>query len=378
MNEERKSNFELLRIISMLFIILYHVIVHGNVISNCNNEGLKTAFTIIEYIIVVHVNLFVLITGYFQSKSKFKQSKIWTLLDTNMFYKLIILLTFICLKLIKISKIEIFRELFILNLDEYWFIKYYLFLYCLSPFINKLIENLNKRMYKKLLITCFVIFSIIPYITNMKAFPNDGYTLYNFVYLYLIGGYLKTYPIKDSYLFKRCSKNLYRIILLMLFLFCPILNFLITKTSFSLIGINNFFDEISINLYDMRTAYSNPIIIIQSISFFLLFETFDIKSKIINNISKLTIGVYLIHDNNFIRSKLYTLTKINNGPITSYSFIIYAIIITIGTFIICAIIEELRQLIFKFIYKRKFPTIIRNNYYKFLNSIYLIKSESDN
>jgi hypothetical protein len=123
----------------------------------------------------------------------------------------------------------------------------------------------------------------------------------------------------------------------------------------------------------MTTAYSNPIIIIQTISFFLIFTTFNFKSKIINKISKTTLGVYLIHDNDFVRVRIYRILKINNGPITSYSFILYILIISIFIFTVCSIIEMIRQLIFKFIYNRKISTKIRNNYYKWLDSLKLIK-----
>ena len=33
----RESNFELLRIVSMFFIILYHIIIHGHAIDNSIN-----------------------------------------------------------------------------------------------------------------------------------------------------------------------------------------------------------------------------------------------------------------------------------------------------------------------------------------------------
>ena len=34
MENKRNSNFELMRIVSMAFIVLWHIIMHGNVISN--------------------------------------------------------------------------------------------------------------------------------------------------------------------------------------------------------------------------------------------------------------------------------------------------------------------------------------------------------
>ena len=40
----RKSNFELLRIVSMFMIILTHILTHGQVIDNTNNAILSIFF----------------------------------------------------------------------------------------------------------------------------------------------------------------------------------------------------------------------------------------------------------------------------------------------------------------------------------------------
>jgi surface polysaccharide O-acyltransferase-like enzyme len=371
--KERNSSIELLRIISMLFIVIYHIILHGQVLSNVTNKGISNFVTIIEFFVIIHVNLFVLITGYFQSEQKFKQSKLWALINENLFYKVAIVIFLTILGKISLSKIEIVKEFFVLNFTEYWFVKIYIYLYCLSPFINKMISNLTKSEYQKLLVVSFIIFSIIPYFTGGQAFENSGYTLYNFIYLYCIGAYLKKFPIEKTYIFKKFSNNLLRLIYIFIYFSCTILNYIVSVASQYLININSIFYEICNNILSMTTAYSNPIIIIQTISFFLIFTTFNFKSKIINKISKTTLGVYLIHDNDFVRVRIYRILKINNGPITSYSFILYILIISIFIFTVCSIIEMIRQLIFKFIYNRKISTKIRNNYYKWLDSLKLIK-----
>lgn len=371
MKTMRKSNLELLRILAMFLIVLYHVIMHGKIINNCTNRGLSTIFTFLEYTTVIHVNLFVLLTGYFQSQSKFKQSKLWQINNSCLFYRILIVVIFSFFGLISLTKLELSKEIFIINLTQYWFIKYYMYLYCLSPFINKMINNMDKALYRKLILVSIILFSIIPYITGLEAFYNDGYSLYNFIFLYLIGGYLRKYPLEENYIFKKMSINLIRCLLLVIFIACPTINLLITKTSESLLGINTLFDQIANNFLSLSLAYSNPIVLIQTISLFLLFNTFDIKSKLINGISSLTMGVYLIHDNNFVREVIYKFTKIDNGPIDSYLFILYAILIAILIFVCCAIIEWIRQLIFKFIYNRKISEKIRTKYYNFLNSMYI-------
>ena len=367
--QERNSNFELLRIIAMLFIVLYHIIIHGQVLGNSVNAGLSIIIYLVMYMTLVHVNSFILLTGFFQSTGKFKQSKVWSLINSSLFYKFLIVIVFSALGILSLSKIELLKEFFILNLSEYWYVKIYLFLYCLSPFINKLINHLTKKDYETLLLATTVIFSIIPYVTGNDGFENNGYTLYSFIYLYFIGGYMRRYPIEKSYLFKRCSKHLLQVILIIIFCSCILLNFSILKTAESLVGINSIFDEIASNLINMSILYSNPIIIVQSIVFVAFFSTLNIKSKVINGISKLTLGVYLIHDNNFVREQLYTWLKINNGPIYSYKFLFYIFLMSILIFSVCALIEWLRQQLFKFIYNRKISEKIRKKYYNWLHSL---------
>ena len=369
MNVKRQSNFELLRIISMLFIVIYHLIFHGNIIKNCSNQGVAIIFTIIELITIVHVNSFILVTGYFQSNSKFKESKVWSLINSNLFYRIVIILILSILGYISLSKIEIVKEIFILNLNQYWFIKVYLFLYCLSPFLNKFINSLDKKYYQKLLLLLFVIFSFIPYFTGNQGFDNNGYTLYNFIFLYFIGAYLRKYPLSKSYIFKNISKSLLRVFFLFTFIFCVLLNFLLLTSSQALLNTNSFINEVANNTINMTLMYSNPIIIIQSIAFFLLFETFSIKSKLINNISKLTLGIYMIHDNSYLRPLILNFTKITNRSFNSYTSIIYLLLVALILYIVCAFIEYLRIAIFKFIYNRKISTKVREKYYKYLNNL---------
>ena len=126
-NVTRNSNFELLRILSMLFIVIYHMIIHGRVFEDISSNSVKEILTIIEFLIIIHVNLFVLITGYFQSESNFKQSKFWSIINSSLFYKLIIIIVLSLFGIISLNKLTILKELFIINLSQYWFIKVYLF-----------------------------------------------------------------------------------------------------------------------------------------------------------------------------------------------------------------------------------------------------------
>lgn len=84
MEEKKKEwnlSIELLRIISMCMIIILHFFTYSNVIQDSNDISLfNFTNTIIHTICNVSVNCYILISGYFCIKSKFKVSKLYKII----------------------------------------------------------------------------------------------------------------------------------------------------------------------------------------------------------------------------------------------------------------------------------------------------------
>lgn len=346
----RESNFELMRIISMLFIILWHIIIHGHMIENCTSNAIQEYLKIIEFIIIVHVDSFIVVSGYFQSKSKFKLSKLLNLILQVVMYSFIIYLISIKVGLVNdYNKISIVQKMLPSTTGSYWFISTYIIVYILSDFINKFIEKLSRQEFKNLLMLLFVVFSVIPYITGGRILRNDGYNFYNFIFLYMIGAYLRRYPLKDSYHFRNLSINGYRVFLVGVFLGCVILNHLITRYAFTVQDYDNFFADFSSRIMDGYMGYSSMFVIIQTVCFFEFFRYINIKSRVINYISSCTFGIYLFHENNSVRSTIYHFFKIDNGAYSSYKMLIYMFAVMFGIFILGVIIETIRKIIIQLI-----------------------------
>lgn len=82
----RNSNIELLRIISMLFIVMSHYSVHGNTIPENLSFGINQVLLQISRVGGLGVAIFVMISGYYLSSSKFRISKIIQLEFQVLFY----------------------------------------------------------------------------------------------------------------------------------------------------------------------------------------------------------------------------------------------------------------------------------------------------
>ncbi len=89
----------------------------------------------------------------------------------------------------------------------------------------------------------------------------------------------------------------------------------IIKFLLNYLGTNNNilpeFVNIRLNYSFDRLIYDDPLVILQSISYFLFFKNLKIKSSAINTLSLATNEVYLFHMNQSFRKNLYLMLGLN-------------------------------------------------------------------
>ena len=351
----RESNFELLRIISMFFIVLFHFIVpSGGNLINSTSGYIQMFFQFISILMIVHVNSFLLLTGYFQHDKKFKLKKVFDLVLMAWMYKVVIGLAFYFFSSNTYNSMELVTILSPLEFNNLWFLRLYLESYILSPYINIVIDKLNQKDHRKLIIILTILFSIIPTITNQRTFANNGFTIKHFVLMYIIGAYLSKYPLKENIHFKNYSNRKTRWILIAIYMFMGIFNFLLYRFALnSLINSNSsIISEIGNLIVNATFYYEYPTILIQSLAFFLIFGTFKFKSKVVNAISGSVFAAYIITEMIYVRDYMYPrmgILKYHQAFDSSIipKVLLYSIII----FIICIVIELLRKLFIKLICK---------------------------
>ena len=188
--------------------------------------------------------------------------------------------------------------------------------------------------------------------------------------LYLIGAYFGKYKLKDNYHFKNYSKNKRQFILIVLLFLILMLDFFMLMTSSYLENNSSVFFTYVKSIIDcQKIIFSSPIIIFESLIYLLLFETFDFKSKFINNVSKLMFGVYLVHENLFVYNHIYKYLPLGtSGELYGKSVIVILFLMAIGIFIGSVIIEWFRQLLFNLIGKTKLAKNISNKFYDYIKA----------
>ncbi|MBR3199007.1 MAG: acyltransferase family protein [Bacilli bacterium] len=367
----RQSNFELMRIISMLMIIIWHIFYYG-IDRNLTASNIRVFYDFFSAVFAIHVNSFVLLSGYFQCESKFKMSKLLKLNDSIIFYKILIFIIFIFLGIATTDLITVVRNVVPFDLENYWFMRVYIIMYIFSPFYNMFLDKLSKADHKKILFVMFLLFSVLSTLTKqeatMDATVNGGYSIVSFTFLYFVGAYFRKYPIKESYFGKKFSFEMRKLIFIFLFFILVIFNFSIHITSIKLLEQGGFMAYFGNILYIGFLKYDNPIVVLQAISYFMIFYHMKFSNKIVNLLSSTAFGAYLIHDNLFMRRNLY---QIFNFPlfITSRRIFIKIFAVAIIIYLACFIIDITRQYLFKFISETKVAKWWRRKYRGYLSDL---------
>ena len=319
---QRSSNFELLRIILMLMVIVLHYFNGGmgGLFGNVEKWSFNYVLShFIESFCIIAVNVFIIITGYFSyKKTSIKISKSVNLYMLSIFYGIVIAGIVIYFTKLDIN-ISLIKRLVNVMFSR-WFVVTYCILYLLIPYLNKFLSALSKRQLEILFLINAIFFYLWPTFFTDNTMKDAGYGIVNFVNLYMVGAYIRMYG-KEKASKTKC---------LLIYIICSLLT----------AGYSFWSDK--------SWAYSTIFTLISSIAFFDFFRGLKFKNyNIINKLASYTFAVYIIHENNFLTQILFR--KIFKSDLfwNSKYMILNLAVSVIGIYVICIAIEFVRRLLFK-------------------------------
>lgn len=341
--KKRKSNLEILRIISMLMIIMHHYALYSGFLFE---NGITVNRIIVNFFQMfgrLGVCLFVIISGYFYDKSKFKIKKFATLILQVFVFSIIGLIIGIVTHSEKLSLGNIVKSIMPTTFGLYWFASCYVLIYIFVPFFRKIIEKMSKKDYKILLTAMIIIWGILSNIPKTKTFFNEFIWL---TVIYFIGAYIKKYN------FNILKNNKLRIMWIIIVV--AIMNVIMVILELLSIKISILSEEI----YYFNNLKS-PFVLALTILIFTIFKNLDVKnSNVVNKIAATTFGIYLIHENVFLRDIIWKQIVQGNKFINSPLLILDAIGGVVGVFLISMIIDLIVE------------KLIINNLVKIISKVY--------
>ena len=335
MNSVSKRNyyFDILRIIAMLMIIMHHITIndfgllpHINGTENHLSNTQLLILMIINSFVIVGVNLFFLISGYFRIRFSFKKI-ISLIVQVYIVYGIVTGIGII-------SNHVVLEENTIKNIlfpfDLYWFLAAYVALMLLSPFLNNLIDYIKKDN-KKIIILILLLFSLYAFRHDSGLFLNGGYSLLWAITMYIVGGLINKFKIQNKH-------GIY------LYIICA---FLLAALVYGLFQAGK--PQEAWGLY----RYNNVIVLIESLGLFIWVNSWKFKissEKVIRIISFLatnTLMVYLLHSTCWLTIiRRMPIVKIYQSGLFKLGILllpIYALLI----YIVCSLISLLYKVSFQ-------------------------------
>lgn len=269
--KQRKSNLELLRILSMCGIVIMHYFGMGGAVQEGGFPHFSWFLThFLNSFAIPLVNCFVLISGYFLvHRTVFSLRKPVELLIITAFYGLIAYVISLCTDWSVLSAGGVLQALFPFLAGKRWFVETYIILILFAPFLNVLLLQLKRAHYRLLLSIQLGLFCLWYSLGLSAPVLDDGYGFLNFITLYLLGGYVRLYGADFDCFSRRLCAIVYGV--------CALATFVLSYF------INPF-------------GYAFVTNILGSAALFLCFLKWELGARPgINRISAAAFDVYFVH-----------------------------------------------------------------------------------
>ncbi len=322
---KRQSNFELLRILSMVLVISHHFAVHGGFVFYAPEVSGNVWF--LQLLSVggkLGVNFFVMISGYFLITTRGfnwrKAAKLWLQI---FFYSVVIYAIACGTGLTSYSPNGLLRACLPVLSKQWWFASAYFVLYLVSPGINWVLGKLKEKAFRWVLIVVGFFWCVVPVLVWLPERTRD--TLW-FVYLYALAGYLRLYTVPGS-----CKKWMALGLAALVLAYGSVMYKLLDMAAFAVK-----YEILYLNMFD-------PLALLTTLFLFRGFAALDLGYRPrINQAATVTFGIYLIHDSDFFRYPLWRDLARCADFADSGLLIPYAVFMTIAVYLVCGGLEALR------------------------------------
>jgi len=342
---ERNYGIDLLRIVSMFFVVILHCLGQGGILNNVEINSIQYKFAwFIEICAYSAVNIFALISGYVSYSDKEKEVKYSNYINLwiqIVFYGLIVTLIFDLINTSLVSKKDYLIVLFPFTNNLYWYFTAYTGLYFIIPFLNNGIRNCTIPTTKRIFIIIIIFFSIINTFTNSFVL-NGGYSFVWLVLLYILGATIKKCNIGKN------LKNYQCIIAVLCLCFITYL--------YKIYGLEVSILNLKINK-NLLVSYTSPTILGIAILYLIIFSKIKFKSylkKIIKFAAPSAFTVYILNNHRLIWKYVMKNLFINISDQSILKIFIFITVFSSLFVIFSILIDKIRILLFEKIHIKIF------------------------
>ena len=290
----RESGIELLRILAACAVVMLHFNGMGGALSS--SSGITHELLLmLESLCIGAVDVFIIISGFFLCAT---MKRTWDKPVYLFFLLSIINVAAFSLKtIIDGDSLDILHVIHCVFPPQNYFFVLYVTLYIVSPFINLVLNSLSNDGRTTFIIVLFAIFSIYSFLMDsyqllvykkiigieeivgvnpVGAWGSQlGYTIVGFTLCYSIGAWARLNKVFE-YLTRWKWMAYSTICILLIYFLCKV-------------------ESYYYGSFDNALSYTNPFVVLLSLSFVMLFAKMNFRSRIINSLAKAAFVCYVFH-----------------------------------------------------------------------------------
>ena len=322
----RQSNIELLRIVAMVMIVASHFAIHGGFKYGDEISLNSVWITFFGSGGKLGVDIFLLISGYFSVMSKrFRYSRVIRLWLQGFFYAVGIYLVLILTKAIKFKTVDFLLNFIPVSAQIWWFLTCFFIITLLSPLLNRMVRSLSQSTFKKALAVMTVFWILMYTVLNLNGFANE---LVSMFYMYSIGAYIRLW---------RDEKKNRPVVCILSAIVIMLLSCGLT------IGMKQIVTEDYKRFVANYFGSTSLFVAAAAVLLFIGFKNIRMgEIKWLNAIAAATFGVYLIHEDPYMRGVLWSRIFKTSSHAHSSDLIFFSLWVTAAVFAACIVIELLR------------------------------------
>lgn len=378
--QTRDSGIELLKIFAIFVIVINHTVQSlTNEAYNIPNNGfvidISRATTNIQCILllifrhfgVLGNSVFFICSAWFLLKSKNWNKKKWLFMVIEIWVVSIVIfiITYIILHG-NISIGVIISSLFPTTFGNNWYMTCYLLFYPIHPILNSIVNMMNQRQLFRSTLVMVFLYVFMNFI-NCSWFFSSAIILW--ITIYFAIAYMQ------KYLMSFVDNIRENIILFIIGVIGFIGIILITD-------ICGLYSQVLSDKVMRWVNNCNPFLLAMSIAMFNIARNIHFKNRFINYISKLSLLIYIIHENIILRTYFrpamwnYVYKRFGYSDVIQWVFIISFIIFIFG--ILCSILYVLTLQRFVNKVSGKLYEVVRIKYLLFEKFCLMIGEKNDN
>ena len=190
----RNRGIDLLRLVSMFYVVLLHTLTQGGVLAAAPAGAMSYRVSWLLFAWTQSaVDIFALISGYVTYTDREKPvnyAGYFTLWLQAVFYGLAGTLVTLALRPQWVGKWDLFQDFFPATGGRYWYFTSYTGLFALMPLLNAGLRKISRRTARSLFFAIILVFSLMEMPTE-RFYLVHGYSPLWIILLYLLGSIVK-------------------------------------------------------------------------------------------------------------------------------------------------------------------------------------------